>query len=169
MGILFLPAYDGTPKCTTKAWVEKLDAYFQLNKVSEIEAIKIAALHLEGEAQEWWFHGLTTLGHHHITSYSAFTKKLVERFDPRDPEAHFAKLTKLKQEGDLEDYIAEYFQLLVMVSNLTMSRKVCMFINGMAEPLQGLVKSNKPTTLLEVVEKARDLQHILPREKTLLQ
>ena len=81
-------------------------------------------LHLEGEAQDWWFHGLTTLGHHHITSYSAFSKKLVERFDPRDPEAHFAKITKLKQEGDLEDYIAEYLQLSVMVSNLTMSRKV---------------------------------------------
>ena len=51
--MFFLPAYDGTPKCTYKAWVEKLDTYFQLNKVSEIEAIKIATLHLEGEAHEW--------------------------------------------------------------------------------------------------------------------
>ena len=108
---LFLPTFDGTPKCTAKSWVEMLDTYFQLNKVSEIEAIKIVALHLEGEAQDWLFHGIATLGHHHITSYSSFTKKLVERFDPRDPEAHFAKLTKLKQEGDLEDYIVEYLQL----------------------------------------------------------
>ena len=104
----FFPTFYGTPKCTKKAWVEKLDTYFQLNKVSEIEAIKIVALHLEGEAQYWWFHGLTTLGHHHIMSYSDLTKKLVERFDPRDPEAHFSRLTKLKEEGDLEDYIAEY-------------------------------------------------------------
>ena len=108
MGRFFLPTYDGTPKFTAKAWVEKLDTYFQLNKVSEIEAIKIVVLHLEGEAHEWWFHGLTTHGHHHITSYSVFTKILVERFDPRDLEGHFVKLTKLKQEGDLEDYIAEY-------------------------------------------------------------
>ena len=107
VGLLF-PIFDGTLKCTTKAWVENLDTYFQLNKVSEIEAIKITALHLEGEAQDWWFHGLTTLGYHHIISYSAFTKNLVERFDPRDLEAHFAKITKLKQEGDLEDYIIEY-------------------------------------------------------------
>ena len=48
--------------------MEKLDAYFQLKKVSEIEAIRIAMLHLEGEGHEWWFHGLTTLGHHNITS-----------------------------------------------------------------------------------------------------
>ena len=157
MGRFFLPTYDGTPKCTSKAWVEKLDTYFPLNKVSEIEAIKIVALHLEGEAQEWWFHGLTTLGHHHITSYSTFTKNPVERFDPRDPKAHFFKLTKLKQEGDLEEYITEYLKLSLMVSNLTMSRKVCMFINGLAEPLQGFVKSTRPTTVLEAVDKAIDL------------
>ena len=90
----------------------------------------------------------------------------MERFDPRDPEAHFAKITKLKQEGDIEDYIAEYLQLSIMVSNLTMSKKVCMFVNGMVELLQGLVKFTKPTTLLEAVEKSIDLQHILPRART---
>ena len=93
---LFLPTFDGTCNFSTKAWAEKLGTYFQLNKVSEIEAIKIDALHLEGEAQKWWFNGLATLGHHHITSYLVFTKSLVERFDPRDPKAHFVKLTKLK-------------------------------------------------------------------------
>ena len=112
---------------------------------------------------------MTTLWHRHITSCSDFTKELVERFDPRGSESHFAKLTNLKQEGDLEDYIAEYLQLSVMVSNLTMCRKLCMFMNGMDEPLQGLVKSTKPTTLLEAMEKARDLKHILPRERALLQ
>ena len=103
-----MPTFDGTSKHIAKAWVEKLDTYFQLHKVSEMEAIKTFALNLEGEAQDWLFNGLTTLGHHHITSYSTFTKKLVERFDPRDSEAHFAKITKLKKERDLEDYIAEY-------------------------------------------------------------
>ena len=73
-----------------------------------MEAIKIAALHLEGEAHEWWFHGLSTLGHASITSYSDFTRRLVERFDPRDPEAHFVELTKLKQMGGLEIYISSF-------------------------------------------------------------
>lgn len=163
-----MPTYDGSPKCTAKVWVEKLDTYFQLNRVSEIEAIKIAALHLYGEVHEWWFHGLTTLGHAHITSYSFFTKRLVERFNPRDPEAHFVELTKLKQKGDLEDYIVQHLKLLVMVSNLTMRRRVCLFTGGMAEPLHGLVRTTKPTTLLEALEKARYLQHALPKEKALL-
>ena len=69
MGRFFLPNFDLSSKCTAKSWVEKLDIYFQLNQVSEMEAIKIAALHLEGEAHDWWFHGLSTLGHANVTAY----------------------------------------------------------------------------------------------------
>ena len=50
MGRLFLPKFNGSSKCSAKEWVEKLDIYFQLNKVPEMEAIKIAAMHFEGEA-----------------------------------------------------------------------------------------------------------------------
>ena len=66
MGKFFLPNIDRSSKCTSKSWVEKLDIYFQLNQVPETEAIKIAALHLEGEAHDWWFHGLYTLGHANV-------------------------------------------------------------------------------------------------------
>ena len=131
MGRLFFPSYDGSPKCTAKAWVEKLDTYFQLNRVFEMEAIKIVALDLEGEAHEWWFHGLYTLGHASVTYYVYFTQRLVERFDPRNPKAHFFELTKLKQTGYLEIYIYEILKLLVMVSDLTVTRRVCMFIDGL--------------------------------------
>ena len=65
-----------------------------------MEAIKIAALHLEGEAHDWWFHGLSILGHANVTAYSEFTRRLVEGFDRRDPEAPFMGLAKLKQSGN---------------------------------------------------------------------
>ena len=45
-----------------------------------MEAINIVALHLEGEAHDWWFHGLSTLGHANGTTYSNFTRMLVEKF-----------------------------------------------------------------------------------------
>ena len=62
-----------------------------------MEAIKIAALHLEGEAPDCWFHGLSTLVHANLISYTEFTRRLVERFDRRDPEAPFMGLAKLKK------------------------------------------------------------------------
>ena len=61
--------------------------------MTETEAISFATLHLEGEAHEWWYHGLVTLGHSHITSYGEFTDRLMDRFDRKDPEIHFKDLT----------------------------------------------------------------------------
>jgi len=58
----------------------------------EIEPISFATLHLEGEAHEWWHHGLVTLGHSRITSYREFIERLIDKFDRRDPKIHFRDL-----------------------------------------------------------------------------
>jgi hypothetical protein len=56
VGKLTIPSFDGSTKCSSRAWVQKLDTYFQLNQMSESEAISFTTLHLEGEAHEWWYH-----------------------------------------------------------------------------------------------------------------
>ena len=65
--------------------MQKLDTYFQLNKMVEANVIKLATLHLDKEAHEWWYHGLVTLVHSSITSYLDFTQRIIERFDKKDP------------------------------------------------------------------------------------
>lgn len=41
--------------------------------MAKLEAIKVAALHLEGEAHDWWFHGMVMLGHLRVIAYAKFT------------------------------------------------------------------------------------------------
>jgi len=165
MGRLFLPYFDWSTKISTKEWVEKLDIYFQLNKFPEMEAIKVAALHLEGEAHDWWFHGLSTLGHANVTAYFEFTRRVVEIFDRRYLEAPFMSLTKLKKSGSVESYISEFLRLSVMVPDLSATRRVYMFIDGLDEPLHGLVKYTKPPTLHDSIEMEIYLQDALPKAK----
>ena len=71
----------------------------------------------------------------------------MERFDQRDPEAPFMGLVNLKQLGNPETYISELLKLSILVPDLSATRRVYMFIDGLEEPLHGLVKSTKPTTL----------------------
>jgi hypothetical protein len=85
VGKLSIPSFDRSSKCTTRAWVQKLEMYYKLIQMTETEAINFATLHLEREAHEWWHHGLVTLEHSHITSYREFTERLMDRFDRRDP------------------------------------------------------------------------------------
>jgi hypothetical protein len=103
-----IPPFDGTSKLSAKAWMQKLDAYLQLNPMVELDAIKFATLYLEGKAHEWWFHGMTTLGHEHIISYSEFTQRLMDRFDQDDPELHSRELTQLRQTGSVDAFIEEF-------------------------------------------------------------
>ena len=53
-----------------------MDIYFQLNQMVEGEAIKVATLHLEGEAHDWWFHRMATLGHSGVTVYTEVDKAI---------------------------------------------------------------------------------------------
>jgi len=89
----------------------------------------------------------------------------VERFDRRDPEPPFMGQAKLKQSSNLETYISEFIKLSVMVPNLSVARRVYMFIDGLTNPLHGLVKSTNPTTLQDVIERDIYLQDSLPKAK----
>ena len=93
VGKLTIPSFDGSSKCSAQVSVQKLDTYFKLNPMTESKVISFATLHLEGEAHEWWYHGLVTLGHNHFTSYLEFKERLMERFDWRDLKLHFRDLT----------------------------------------------------------------------------
>jgi hypothetical protein len=64
--------------------------------MTKTDAINFTTLHLEGEAHQWWYHGLVTLGHGRITFYREFTYRLMDRFDRRDPEIHFRDLAQLR-------------------------------------------------------------------------
>jgi hypothetical protein len=97
-----LPSFDGSDHIQVTTWVQKMDAYLQLNPMEESEAIKFATLYLMGKAREWWFYGITTLVHGCTTSYQEFTQRLIDRFDKGDPNRHFRELTQLKQTGSAE-------------------------------------------------------------------
>jgi hypothetical protein len=103
-----LPSFDGSDHIQVTTWVQKMDAYLQLNPMEESEAIKFATLYLMGKAREWWFYGITTLGHGCTTSYQEFTQRLIDRFDKGDPNHHFRELTQLKQTGSAEAFIEEF-------------------------------------------------------------
>ena len=63
----------------------------------EEDALKMAILHLDGN--EWWFHGLKTLGHDQVKTYGEFIDKVLERFEQKYPELSFKELAQLKQVG----------------------------------------------------------------------
>jgi hypothetical protein len=121
-GKMEIPYFDGSSKVTAESWVHKLDTYLQLNPMREMDAIKFATMYLEGKAHDWWYHGLTTLGHNQSVAYTEFTQRLIDMFDQGDPELHFRELTQLRQTRSLEVYIEEFQRIAVMVHKMCLNR-----------------------------------------------
>jgi len=165
VGKVTIPSYDGLAGCTARAWVQKLDNYFQLNPMMEVEAIMFATLHLEGEAHEWWYHGLITLGHSHVTSYLDFTQMLIDRFDRKDPELYFRELAQIRQTGMPYAYMAEFHRTSMMVTDVSEDRLTMLFIEGLVEPLRGWIKVFRPKTLQEAITKTRDMEGAVPKTR----
>jgi hypothetical protein len=138
VGKMNIPTFNGPSHCSTQPWVQNLDTYFKLNPMTELEAISFATLHLEGEAHEWWYHALVTLGHSHITSYLEFTERLMERFDRRDPELQFRDLTQLRQTGSVEAFITEFERKAVAVSDISEHKTVDVLHRGIDKSIEGL-------------------------------
>ena len=102
--------------------MQKLSVYFQLNPMVKEDALKMAILHLEGEASDWWFHGLRTLGHDHILSNEVFSNALMEIFERKYPGLPFKELAQLKHVGTPEAYMLEFENISVMVYDVYMAR-----------------------------------------------
>ena len=88
MSIIFLSTFDGSPRCSVRAWVEELDTFLQHHQISEDEAIKIAALHFGGKAYAWWIFECFSLNNANNSSYARFIKTLVGKFDKKISETH---------------------------------------------------------------------------------
>ena len=70
-----LSTFDGT--FVAKSWARRLSAFFLLHLVVEKEVVEIVALHLEGEANIWWFNHL---GHARVHTFAEFTQRLNGKF-----------------------------------------------------------------------------------------
>jgi hypothetical protein len=120
--------------------------------------------HLKGEAHEWWYHGLVTLGHASITSYVDFTQRLMDRFDKKDPEIHFRELAQLRQTCTPYAYITDFQKIAVMVTKISQQRLVMLFTEGLVEPLRGWVKAFRPTTLQDAIMRTHDMRNIVSKK-----
>ncbi|KAH9288409.1 hypothetical protein KI387_032526, partial [Taxus chinensis] len=75
----------------------------------------------------------------------------------KDPEVHFRELAQLKQEASMERYVADFQKLPVMVSNISERRLVVLFMEGLTEPLRGLVKAFEPPSLQDAIKRRKKL------------
>jgi hypothetical protein len=89
------------------AWVTQMDHYFSLYGImDELAKLQYGVLHLDQECWQWWQWRKNV--HQGYVAWTHFVVDIYERFDT---DTNQGRLTKLKQSGIVEYFIATFERL----------------------------------------------------------
>ena len=130
---------------------------FQFYEITLDQKINLATTYLNEVADSWyqgWVQDERMQG-----SWADFVEGLCERFGEKSMANIVEEFIKLKQEGTVVEYQAQFEELRSMVCpmqpGLTEQYLVSSFISGLREELRPMVKMMTPTFVRQAAEKAR--------------
>jgi hypothetical protein len=144
--------FDGSDPTS---WVTQMEHYFSLyNITDDLAKLWYGVLHLD---QERWKRRKTS--RQGYIAWTQFAIELYERFDT--DTNHLGCLTKLKQLGTIEDFIAAFESLTFRTEGMTDAFFQECFISGLKEEIRAHVLMARPTTWVEANKKAKEAQQIV--------
>jgi hypothetical protein len=135
-----------------------MEHYFSLyNITDDLAKLRYGVLHLDQERWQWWQWRKTSR-----QGYIAWTQFVTELYECFDTDTnHLGRLTKLKQSGTVEDFIAAFEHLDFRTEGMTDAFFRECFISGLKEEIQAHVLMAQPTTWVEATKKSKEAQQIV--------
>ena len=129
-------------------WISRAERYFRYHKTADVSMVKIAAIHLEGDAIQWfdWFEH--TYG---VLSWRQFKEGLLIRFRPTDYENIDGQLAKIRQTSTIQEYQTRFERLSNQTHDWSQKQLLRTFIEGLKPEIQGEVKARQPYTLMAAI------------------
>jgi hypothetical protein len=139
-------------------WVTQMEHYFSLYSITDdLAKIWYGVIHLDQERWQWWqWRKNSRLG------YIAWTQFVIEIFECFDTDTnHSGRLTKLKQSGTVEDFIAAFERLDFRTKGMTNAFSRECFIIGLKEKIQAHVLMVRPSSWVEATKRAKEAQQVV--------
>lgn len=135
-----------------ESWVYKCEKFFELNAIEEPQKLRLASLHLEDKAMNWfrWYEKS-----HVLRTWQEFTRVLLLRFGSNAYEDPVGQLTKLKQWSTMKAYQEKFEELANKTTGLSEDFFVSCFVSGLKEEVLAGVKMFAPRTIAQAMGLAR--------------
>lgn len=149
---LELPLFNGVEALD---WISKIERYFQVNSLTELEKLITAGVGMEGDALHWlqWHEK-----HQPFAGWEVFKWEVLEMFLPLDERSAEEELFSLRQMGSVQDYRSRFELLSTTVDDLSEDKMKIIFMNGLLDEIRSEVKMLHPKTLLEMMMRARQVE-----------
>lgn len=142
-------AYDGTRDyLLVNTWIYNVEQYLNLSQlssqnvvVSDHNRIAFASSYLKKNAAVWWFNKVNSP--ESPTTWDSFKNALTAEFIPEDHCRRARNcLRKIRQTSSVEKYLAEFRNVVLMISDMNESEKVDRFLNGLKYQVKVEVMKN---------------------------
>ncbi|RRT61228.1 hypothetical protein B296_00018971 [Ensete ventricosum] len=142
-------------------WISCAERYFQFYRIANTTRVEIVAIHLEGDAIQWfnWFKHT-----HEGLSWQRFKEGLLDRFGPTDFNSIDEQLTKIRQTSTIQKYQIRFECLYNQTKNWSKKQLLDTFIEGLKPEIRGEGKVRQPYTLMAVISFARIQEEQLNHE-----
>jgi hypothetical protein len=139
-------------------WVTQMEHYFSLHGITDdLAKLRYGVLHLDLERWQWWqWRKKARQGY---LAWTQFVAELYDRFD--SDTHHLGRLTKLKQFGIVEDFIAAFEHLDFRTEGMSDAFFRECFISGLKDEICAHVLMARPQTWLEATQRAKEAQQIV--------
>ncbi|KAJ0010545.1 hypothetical protein Pint_33757 [Pistacia integerrima] len=138
---LDFPRYDGSEDLAL--WICRAEQFFEFQGTAFDDQVRLAAYHLEKDAQLWYQQRKTQ---EHLITWESMKVGLLARFVATEYEDFFRDLCKLKQTNSVSDYQAQFERLLACAGTLTDKQEVECFISGLKQGIRADNSAQSGTT-----------------------
>eukprot|EP01018_Ginkgo_biloba_P000357 Gb_09603 [translate_table: standard] len=150
-----LPRFNGTRNGMRVSFlIHKLNQYFCIHSMDDDERIHTAILHLEETTYDWWHHvdmDVQEGERLEIMTWEEFSLEFLATFDTKNANNYVVELKNLKKMGSVNDYVANFSRLVVLVHVLSRSQQVSIFLDNLKGTIRGSIKAHALVSLEEAI------------------
>ncbi|KAJ0483065.1 putative retrotransposon gag domain-containing protein [Helianthus annuus] len=155
-----LPEFSGFDP---QGWIQKANLFFDLNQTPDASRLQLAQLSMIGAAQHWF----TIINQVHPSlTWLQFQSELLQRFTGLSIQNPCEQLATIKQSDSIFDYIDDFEYVLSLVPHLPESQTLGYFIAGLKDNVKQQVRLHRPTTCMDAMYLAKDVDLILRPSKS---
>jgi hypothetical protein len=144
-------------------WVTQMEHYFSLHGITDdLAKLRYGILHLDLERWKWW--QWCKKARQGYVAWTQFVAELYDRFD--SDTHHLGRLTKLKQSGTVEDFIATFEHLDFRTEGMSDAFFRECFISGLKDEIVPMFSWHTPRLGWKLLNEPRKHNRLSPPRST---
>lgn len=159
-----MPRHDGHTRClempifhghNPDGWTFRVERFFAINRLSEVEKLEAAAVCLDGDALAWF---QWEEGHRPFCRWSEFKTMILEGFLQSREGSVCERLLALRQDGTVREYRRQFEMLATHMTDIPDSVLEGSFVNGLKQEIRAEVLMMQPNGLARIMDLAQRVE-----------